>query len=817
MSGNTNSFSSATLTDSSLKGTTSVSGTVEVKAGTIVTGLFKRHIGLQFVDNTSDALKPLSGPQKQYIDGKVADITGFTTQTIESLNSIGEIAGAINNDPTFFTNTSNALALKAPLANPVFTGSVRLPTGQGILKSTATGTVSSSAVTQSDLDTALVSRLSSIDTAIAALQAFDASFVATSERIQDGAVTTAKIANANVTTAKIADSNVTTAKIADANVTTAKIADANVTTAKIADANVTTAKIADANVTTAKIADGAVFTSKLGDASVTSNKLASSLNLTGTPVAPTAADSTNTTQIATTAFVQKAVSNLVGTAPELLNTLGEISSAIKGDANFNDTMVGLLALKAASADVYTKSAADTLLSAKAASADVYTKTATNDLLSAKAASADVYTKTEADTLLGAKAASADVYTKSAADTLLSAKAASADVYTKTATNDLLSAKAASADVYTKTEADTLLGAKAASADVYTKSAADGLLDAKAASADVYTKSAADGLLDLKAAASTVSEHAETLDEYAETLDNHAIKLTALAPILPANDSNDDFRHVFVEATTGTYADAQPPMALPSTRVGSTMNHTSHRLLKGRGLHGNRDGWYFRNTAGAETGKSGNNKINWYYPSPKNASGVSLISGLDEIVVPLQIFMSASPALSILPPQITVYTKPKGDGQDFSWYRTRRAYLIPTSTTLTANSKYLFRCLVNGSSLTGTFDTEFTTVDLEPVRSTLGTTIVDENGAIIRSGDGAMTATSVIRPFEANEEIMFVAIGSDSSADAGRCEFFMHNVIMLGPDEKVMYHHSNENSASHYFSRKITDICTAANVPHYFAL
>ena len=809
MSGNTNSFSNATLTDSSLKGTTSVSGTVEVKSGTVVTGLFKRHIGLQNVDNTSDATKPLSVPQKAYIDGKVADITGFTAQTIDSLNSIGEIAQSIGNDPAFFTNTNNTLALKAPLANPVFTGSVRLPVGAGVLKSTATGTVSSSAVTQSDLDTGLVSRLAGIDSAIAALQLFDASFVATTDRIQDGAVTTAKIANANVTTAKIADSNVTTAKIADSNVTTAKIA----------DANVTTAKIANSAVTVDNIADGAIFTSKLRDASVTSNKLASSLNLVGTPVAPTAADSTNTTQIATTAFVQKAVSNLVGTAPELLNTLGEISSAIKGDANFNDTMVGLLALKAASADVYTKIEADNLLGAKAASADVYTKSATDGLLAAKANSADVYTKSAADGLLAAKANSADVYTKTEADDLLDAKAASADVYTKSAADGLLGAKANSADVYTKSAADDLLDAKAASADVYTKSEADTLLGAKAASVDVYTKSEADDLLGAKAAASTVSEHVETLVDHADTLDNHAIKLTALAPILPANDSNDDFRHVFVEATTGTYADAQPPMALPSARVASTMNHTSHRLLKGRGLHGNRDGWYFRNTAGASTGKSANNKINWYYPSPKNAQGVSLISGLDEIVIPLQIFMSASPALSILPPQITVYTKPKGDGQDFSWYRTRRTYLIPTGTTLTANSKYLFRCLVNGTSLTGTFHTDFANMDLVPQRSTLSTTIVDENGDIIRGGDVAMTATSVIRPFEADEEVMFVAIGSDSSGAAGRCEFFMHNVIMLGPDEKVMYHHSNENAAVHYFSRKITDICKATTlpIPEYFAL
>ena len=206
------------------------------------------------------------------------------------------------------------------------------------------------------------------------------------------------------------------------------------------------------------------------------------------------------------------------------------------------------------------------------------------------------------------------------------------------------------------------------------------------------------------------------------------------------------------------------------------------------------------------------EINFIY----NNEGKSLISGLNEIDLPLRILMSASPALSILPPQITVYTKPKGDGLDFSWYRTRRTYMIPTGTTLTAGTRYLFRCLVNGTSLTGTFANEFTTVDLVPQRTTLATTIVDENGAIIRS-ESAMTASSIIRPFEANEEVLFIAIGSDSSAAAGRCEFFMHNVIMLGPDENVIHHHSNEHAAAHYFSRKIADICTAANVPQYFAL
>lgn len=47
---------------------------------------------------------------------------------------------------------------------------------------------------------------------------------------------------------------------------------------------------------------------------------------TGTPTAPTAAAKTNTTQIATTAFVRKEVSDLVNGAPETLDTLAEIAA-----------------------------------------------------------------------------------------------------------------------------------------------------------------------------------------------------------------------------------------------------------------------------------------------------------------------------------------------------------------------------------------------------------------------------------------------------------------------------------------------------------
>ena len=66
---------------------------------------------------------------------------------------------------------------------------------------------------------------------------------------------------------------------------------------------------------------------------------------TGTPAAPTATAGTNTTQVATTAFVGTAVSNLVNAAPESLNTLKELSDALGADANYASTITTALGTK----------------------------------------------------------------------------------------------------------------------------------------------------------------------------------------------------------------------------------------------------------------------------------------------------------------------------------------------------------------------------------------------------------------------------------------------------------------------------------------
>ena len=66
---------------------------------------------------------------------------------------------------------------------------------------------------------------------------------------------------------------------------------------------------------------------------------------TGTPAAPTAAAGTNTTQIATTAFVSTAVANVIDSAPGALDTLNELAAALGDDANFSTTVTNSIATK----------------------------------------------------------------------------------------------------------------------------------------------------------------------------------------------------------------------------------------------------------------------------------------------------------------------------------------------------------------------------------------------------------------------------------------------------------------------------------------
>ncbi|UKE84432.2 phage tail protein [Pectobacterium colocasium] len=64
---------------------------------------------------------------------------------------------------------------------------------------------------------------------------------------------------------------------------------------------------------------------------------------TGTPTAPTTAQTANNTQIATTAFVKTAIAALINGSPAALDTLQELANALGNDPHFSTTLLNAIA------------------------------------------------------------------------------------------------------------------------------------------------------------------------------------------------------------------------------------------------------------------------------------------------------------------------------------------------------------------------------------------------------------------------------------------------------------------------------------------
>ena len=81
------------------------------------------------------------------------------------------------------------------------------------------------------------------------------------------------------------------------------------------------------------------------------NIKAKSLVVSGTSVAPTAPTGDSSKTIANTEFVQNTVSGLVGAAPETLDTLNELATALGNDPNFATTIANQIGKKANQSDL----------------------------------------------------------------------------------------------------------------------------------------------------------------------------------------------------------------------------------------------------------------------------------------------------------------------------------------------------------------------------------------------------------------------------------------------------------------------------------
>ena len=179
--------------------------------------------------------------------------------------------------------------------------------------------------------------------------------------ISDETIATIDIAADAITGAKIADDAINSEHYTDGSIDNVHVA-TGLDAVKIADGSVTNAELqyinslssnAQTQISTKSPIASPTFTGTVVLPNVpaivtTQLDLKSPLaspTFTGTPAAPTASAATNTTQLATTAFVRTEVTNLIDSAPSALDTLNELAAALGDDASFSTTVTNSIATK----------------------------------------------------------------------------------------------------------------------------------------------------------------------------------------------------------------------------------------------------------------------------------------------------------------------------------------------------------------------------------------------------------------------------------------------------------------------------------------
>ena len=201
---------------------------------------------------------------------------------------------------------------------------------------------------------------------------------------------------------------------------------------------------------TLQMATGKRITSADGVAVVLGDKLDMDSNQIINVGAPTGA-----AHVATKGYVDQEISNLIGGAPGVLDTLNEIANALGDDANFAATITTALATKASieyvnSAEVALQSYADTAEADAVATAAAYTDaeiTSTvsyvdSEIVIAKADAATAATTyTDAEVVTLQASIDSEASARSAADTALAADIASEETARVAADTGLDTAKA----------------------------------------------------------------------------------------------------------------------------------------------------------------------------------------------------------------------------------------------------------------------------------------------------------------------------------------------------------------------------------------
>ncbi len=257
-----------------------------------------------------------------YVDGRITSLVNAAPTVLDTLK---ELADAIGSDPNFSGTITTLVNTKADKDSPTFTGTVKIPVSSanaGVVHNSALGVLSTSLIVNADV----ASNAEIADTKLA--------MISTAGKVSNSA-TSATSSNTN--------SAIVTRDGAGAFAAGA-ITMTGATVSGLSNAGVVH------NAVGGLLSTSLIVNADITDATIASGKLQSSIALTGVPTAPTASSGTISTQLATTAFVQTAVStavsSLVASAPDALDTLNELALALGSDANFSATIATSIGQKA---------------------------------------------------------------------------------------------------------------------------------------------------------------------------------------------------------------------------------------------------------------------------------------------------------------------------------------------------------------------------------------------------------------------------------------------------------------------------------------
>ena len=348
--------------------------------------------GLLVYNESTQALDLADTATRAYVDAQLAALTGDAPAL---LNTLGEISDALNDDPDYF---NTAAAARAANTAAITAETTRATTAETAIQADVDqneadadaaiaanevhidnlATLSGVAKDSTNLGTFTGAVISDNGTVKAGLQELETKLDLTAAgnltdlNIDGGAVTYVEGSGSLVSTAGFATSGAITAGGAVSLTGTTSISGtfkiggtaitatadelnyvdgvtSNVQTqldAIQADVN---QNESDADAAIAAVQADVDQNEADADAALATKAPLASPALTGTPTAPTASQSAGTTQIATTAYVDTAVANLIDNSPGALDTLKELADALGSDANFSATVTSSIA--AVQADV----------------------------------------------------------------------------------------------------------------------------------------------------------------------------------------------------------------------------------------------------------------------------------------------------------------------------------------------------------------------------------------------------------------------------------------------------------------------------------